>query len=246
MTIQSPRYQLVMLALSVFALVIIVLEGVYRADAEVEKLLDYADNAVCAAFFVDFLVSFARAPRKWRYLATWGWLDLISSVPTLDVARWGRLARIARVTRVLRALRASRMLSEILLRKRGQSVALAAALLAIFLVIGSSVAILRFEDVSGSNIRTAADAVWWAFATITTVGYGDHFPITGEGRLTAAILMTAGVGLFGVFSAALAAWFIAPGEKAIDAEITALRSEIAALRELIEQRLPDRWPNEER
>jgi voltage-gated potassium channel len=240
MTIQSPRYQLVMLALSVFALVIIVLEGVYRADAEVEKLLDYADNAVCAAFFVDFLVSLARAPRKWRYLATWGWLDLISSVPTLDVARWGRLARIARVTRVLRALRASRMLSEILLRKRGQSVALAAALLAIFLVIGSSVAILRFEDVSGSNIRTAADAVWWTFATITTVGYGDHFPITGEGRLTAAILMTAGVGLFGVFSAALAAWFIAPGEKAIDAEITALRSEIAALRELIEQRLPDR------
>jgi voltage-gated potassium channel len=240
MTIQSPRYQLVMLALSVFALVIIVLEGVYRADAEVEKLLDYADNAVCAAFFVDFLVSLARAPRKWRYLATWGWLDLISSVPTLDVARWGRLARIARVTRVLRALRASRMLSEILLRKRGQSVALAAALLAIFLVIGSSVAILRFEDVSGSNIRTAADAVWWAFATITTVGYGDHFPITGEGRLTAAILMTAGVGLFGVFSAALAAWFIAPGEKAIDAEITALRSEIAALRELLEQRLPDR------
>lgn len=80
--------------------------------------------------------------------------------------------------------------------------------------------------------------MWWAFATITTVGYGDRFPVSGEGRLIAAILMTAGVGLFGAFSAALAAWFLAPEEEATDQEIANLRAELAAIRQLLEERLP--------
>ena len=71
-----------------------------------------------------------------------------------------------------------------------------------------SIAVLHFETDPESNIRTAEDALWWAFATITTVGYGDCYPVTWEGRLIATILMCAGVGLFGTFSAFLAAWFI--------------------------------------
>jgi voltage-gated potassium channel len=200
-------------------------------------VLEHADDFICVVFLIDFGLSLYRAPNRWRYLATWGWLDLLSSVPAFDAARWGRLARIARLSRVLRALRASRLLSKMLFRERGQSAALAAALLALFLVVGSSAAILRFEDLAGSNIKTADDAVWWAFTTITTVGYGDRYPVTGEGRFIAAILMTAGVGLFGAFSAALAAWFLAPEDEATDAEIAALRAEIAALRQIIEERM---------
>src|SRR5215208_1218919 len=135
----SPRYQLFMLVLCVFALMITGLEGVFRNDAEIDKILDTADNFICVAFLADFAFSFRRAPRKWRYFATWGWLDLLSSIPSLNVARWGRIARIARLSRVLRALRASRVLSTILFHKRGQSVVLAAALLALFLIVGSSV-----------------------------------------------------------------------------------------------------------
>ena len=229
-----------MLALCVFALIITALEGAFHFDEEVDRVLDTADNVVCIAFLADFVLSFARAPRKMRYLATWGWLDLVSSVPSLDVARWGRIARIARLSRVLRALRASRVLSTVLFRKRGQSVVLAAALLASFLIIGCSVAILRFENVEGANITTASDAVWWAFATITTVGYGERYPVTVEGRVIAAILMTAGVGLFGAFSAALAAWFLAPEDHQTDREIAELRAEIVALARLIDERLPPR------
>lgn len=231
----SARYQLLMLVLCVFSLGIIVLDGVFRRDPEIVKVLDYADNAVCVVFLADFVVSLARAPRKWRYLATWGWLDLLSSVPALDVARWGRIARIVRLARVFRALRASRDLSVLLLRHGGRSMALAAALLALFLIVGSSVAILRFETLQSSNIQTAGDAVWWAFTTITTVGYGDRYPVTAEGRLIAMILMTAGVGLFGAFSASLAAWFLAPEDEETEEELAALRAEVAALRESIEQ-----------
>jgi voltage-gated potassium channel len=232
----SLSYQLFMLVLCVCALVIMLLEAIFRRDAQTLRVLEHADNLICVAFLADFALTLYRAPNRWRYLVTWGWVDLLSSVPALDGARWGRVARIARLSRVFRALRASRALSRMLFRERGQSAALAAALLALFLIVGSSAAILRFEDRAESNIKTADDAMWWAFTTITTVGYGDRFPVTGEGRFIAAILMTAGVGLFGAFSAALAAWFLAPDDQATDAELAGLRAEIAALRQIIEER----------
>ena len=232
-----PAYQLFMLVLCVFALGVLVLQAVFRADREIAAVLEYADHFICVIFLGDFVLSLVRAPRRWEYVRTWGWLDLLSSVPSFDVARWGRIARIARITRVLRALRASRMLTQVLFRQRGQSAALAAALIALFLIVGSSAAILHFEDVPGGNIKTADDAVWWAFATITTVGYGDRFPVSPEGRLIAALLMTGGVGLFSAFSAALAAWFLAPDERATENELAAVRAELGALRALIDERL---------
>ena len=75
-------------------------------------------------------------------------------------------------------------------------------------VIFSSIAILEFENEVNSNIKTAEDAIWWSYVTITTVGYGDKFPITTEGRIIGAILMTTGVGIFGTFTALVSSWFI--------------------------------------
>lgn len=231
----APVYQLFMLALCVLALAGIVVQNVFRLDPEIELVLDYADFIICVAFAVDFLVSLWTAERRMKYLLTWGWLDLLSSIPTLDITRWGRLARIARISRVLRGLRATRLLTRAILRKRSQSTFAAATLLALILVIGSSTVILHFETAPESNIRTADDALWWAFATITTVGYGDKYPVTTEGRVVAALLMTAGVGLFGAFSAALAAWFLIPEGQATEAELARLREEIAALRRVVER-----------
>jgi voltage-gated potassium channel len=227
-----------MLALCVFALVLQLLQAVFRGRAEITTILEYADYFLCVVFLVDFGISLKNAPSKWRYFITWGWLDLLSSVPALDAARWARLARIARLARVLRALRASRALSRALFRDRGRAAVLAASLLAFFLIIGSSAAIVHFEANPESNIRDADDALWWSFTTITTVGYGDRFPLTPEGRVIAVLLMTAGVGLFSTLSAALAAWLLAPEGEATDAELVALRAEIASLRALLDERLP--------
>lgn len=231
----APTYQLFMLALCVLALVVLVAQNAFRLDPEVETLLTYADTAICAAFLLDFLITLRRAPDRRRYLLTWGWVDLISSIPTLDLARWGRIARIARIARVLRGVRATRLVMKAILRQRAQSTSMAAALLAFLLILGCSTAILHFEQPPDSNIRTAEDAIWWAFTTITTVGYGDRYPITTEGRAIAALLMIGGVGIFGAISASLAAWFLAPEERETDDEIAALRQEIASLRQAIER-----------
>jgi voltage-gated potassium channel Kch len=79
--------------------------------------------------------------------------------------------------------------------------------LSTLLIVFSSIGILQVENSPDSNIRGPEDALWWSVVTITTVGYGDRFPITTEGRFIGAVLMVAGIGLFAVLSGAFAAWF---------------------------------------
>ncbi len=229
----STGYQLFMLVLCLYALAALAAQSAVKLAPETRGILDYADYAVCAMFLCDFLISLWQAPDRRRYLLTWGWVDLLSSIPTVDAARWGRAARVLRIFRVLRGLRATKILASLLMRRRAQNTALAGGLLALLLVIFCSIAMLHFEAEPESNIKSAEDAVWWAFATITTVGYGDRYPVTSEGRFVAAILMCAGVALFGTFSGFLAAWFIGPQdpeESGVREELTAIRQELAELR----------------
>lgn len=229
----SATYQFAMVVLCLYALLALAVETTVRIDPQIRSVLEYADYAVCTIFLLDFFVSLWRAPRRLHYFLTWGWVDLLSSLPALDIARWGRIARILRVLRVLRGLRATKLIAAAVLRHRAQNSFLAASLIALLLVVFSSVAMLHFESGPASNIKTAEDAIWWSLTTITTVGYGDRFPVTSEGRFIAAILMCAGVGLFGILSGFLASWFLESGDKSGNAEIEALRQEIAALREAL-------------
>jgi voltage-gated potassium channel len=234
---------LLMLVLSLFAIAALGVEVAMRLKPEIRAVLDYADYAICVLFGCDFAVSLYRAPNRRRYFFRWGWLDLLSSIPVLSVARWGRIARVARVFRVLRGVRATREITAVILKERARNTFLAAGLLALMLVVVCSIAMLHFETTRDANIRTAEDAVWWSFSTITTVGYGDRYPVTSEGRFVAVILMCAGVGLFGTLSGFLATWFLGHRHDDHESDLTALRKEIGALRELIEQRARDGAPS---
>lgn len=229
----STGYQLFMLVLCLYSLGILAFQAAGPAEPTTRVILDYADFAVCLVFLGDFLISLVRAENRWRYFVTWGWLDLLSSIPAVDVTRWGRAARILRIFRVLRGLRATHLLAELVLKRRAQNAMLAVALLALILVTFCSIAVLHFESGPDANIKSADDAVWWAFATITTVGYGDRYPITSEGRMVAVLLMVSGVGLFGTFSGFLASWFVDEGDDAAKAELAAMRAEVARLTDAV-------------
>lgn len=231
----SP-YQLFMLVLCLYALLALAMHAFLTLDDETRRLLEWADNVVCLLFLVDFVVSFSRAEKRWRYLVTWGWIDLLSSIPTVDPLRWGRAARILRIFRVLRGVRATKLIVTFLLNRRAESAALSAALISLLLLIFSSIAVLQFENIPEANIKGAGDALWWAFVTMTTVGYGDRFPVTIEGRMVGGLLMTAGVGLFGTLSGFVAAWFLTPNRERQESELEQLRLEIRQLRELIERK----------
>jgi voltage-gated potassium channel len=231
---QNARpYELFMLILSLFALAAMATNTFNLINDEGQIILEWADIFVCMLFFTDFFISLYRAPKRLRYFFTWGWIDLLSSIPTIDILRWGRVARILRVFRVLRALKAAKIITAFILDRRGESAFLAATLLSILLVTFSSIAILQLETALDSNIKGPGDAVWWSLVTLTTVGYGDRFPVTDAGRIIGVILMVAGVGLFGTLSGFIASWFLSPTQKKEESEIGLLRSEIAELKALV-------------
>jgi voltage-gated potassium channel len=233
---RKPRaaYQLFMLALCVYALLALAVERFVPLSDDIKRLIEYADFGVCLVFFADFLVSLVSAPDRWRYLVTWGWVDLLSSIPTVDALRMGRAVRVMRIFRVLRGVRATKLIAGFVLERRAEGAFLAAALVTFLLLLVTSASVLHFETLPESNIKGPEDALWWAFATITTVGYGDRFPVSTEGRLVGALLMTAGVGLFGTFSGFVASWFLAPSSRERETEAAALRRELAEVRTMIE------------
>jgi voltage-gated potassium channel len=227
-------YQLFMLGLCIYVLLALGATTLFEFSEDTRTVIDYLDAGICTLFFLDFCVSFARAPNRSRYFATWGWIDLVSSIPMLPVLRVGRAGRILRIFRLLRGFRSTKILSEFILMRRAEGVFLAAALLSILLIAFASIAILLVETVPEANIKSAEDAMWWAYVTITTVGYGDRYPVTTEGRLIGAGLMTAGVGLFGTFTGFVASWFLSPQQKEQESELQILHQELRVIKERLD------------
>lgn len=203
---------ILILVLSIYVLVALMLDTFVKLPPEVSRMLTLIDNIICGIFLFDFAQRFYKAENKLKFMK-WGWIDLISSIPTLDFMRAGRALRLIRLLRILRAFRSTKHLVQHIFKSRTQGALTSAAVIAILMVIFSSIAILQVETDPNSNIKTAEDAIWWAYVTITTVGYGDKFPVTTEGRIIAALLMTVGVGLFGTFTAFLASWFVEQTKK---------------------------------
>lgn len=229
--------QIITLCLSVYVLIIMVVEVLVPLTQQVQTLLGYIDVFVCSIFMTDFFVNLRRAPSKAAFLR-WGWIDFVSSIPFISSLRIGRLARIARILRVLRAFRSVTALMRYIFSNRRSNSLAAVSTMSFLLLVFGAVGIVQFETAQDSNIKGAGDALWWAISTMTTVGYGDRFPTTAEGRLVAVILMVAGVGLFGVFTGYVSSLFVDSGvkeqndmESRILEEIRDLRQQVARLAE---------------
>jgi voltage-gated potassium channel len=220
--------QIVILFLSGYVLIAMFIETVFHLSDDVSHILMVADNAVCLVFIADFSYRLIRAKNKIGYLK-WGWIDLVSSIPSITFLRWGRAVRVIRILRVIRAFRSTKVLFAFLFKNRANGTFASVAMISFLLVIFSSITILNVETDPNSNIKSPEDALWWAVVTITTVGYGDRYPATTEGRIIAAFLMIAGVGLFGTFTAYVASIFMGPKQ---EKEISLEEKVLARLDEL--------------
>ncbi|MGW2642013.1 potassium channel family protein [Streptomyces sp. NPDC001348] len=208
------------------------------ANPLMTSLCTATEWVVWGAFAVDYLMRLALTPLRRQFVRT-HWIDLCAVVlPMLQPLRLLRM-----VATLLLVGRRARMASQIRLTTYvGGAV--------VGLLMFGSLAVLSVERESPQgNIRTLGDAVWWSFTTMTTVGYGDHAPTTGLGRMIAVGLMLSGIALLGVVTANIAAWFISRFEKDdveerrqteaianLAEEVRLLRAEIAALASREEER----------
>lgn len=154
-------------------------------------------TTVWIAFAVDYVVNLLLAPDRRQWFIGHLWELAIVALPML------------RPLRLLRLLSIVAMLHRVGLTAFRGRVAVYVVATTALLVLVAGIAVLDAEQNSaGANITNIGDAWWWAFATITTVGYGDFFPITLAGRLVAVVLMGCGVALLGSVTALLASWLI--------------------------------------
>jgi voltage-gated potassium channel len=209
----SSVLNLMVIVLSVYVLTALLIDLIFKLPPETERVLDMLDNLICVFFLFEFCVRFYRAENKLKFMR-WGWIDIISSIPTLNMFRAGRIFYLLRLIRVLRAFRSTRQLMFHIFKNRPRGTFTTAFIGAMLMVIFSSITILQVENAPNSNITTAEDAIWWAYVTITTCSYGEYYPVTLPGRIIAAILMTSGVGLFGTFTGFVASWFVHDDKKA--------------------------------
>lgn len=227
-------HQLIMLVLSVYVVVALLIRELVPMHEQSRQLLDQIDTGICLYFMYDFFIRLYQAPNKREFLR-WGWIDLLASIPALDWFRLGQLVRVFRILRMVRSFRSIRDFLHYLFREKANGTLAVVLLSSVLLMIFGAIAILYVERVPEANIKTPSDALWWAFVTITTVGYGDRFPITTAGRLIAAVLMVAGVGLFGTFTGYVANFFVVDEQEQTDNDVQRLIQEVRQLRQKIEE-----------
>lgn len=179
--------------LSLLSIAIISLTFFLDIDAELLRLLEYFDFILCLFFFGDFIKQLTTTENKWRYFYTYGWIDLLSSIPVINELRYARVLRIFRVIRVIKSIK---LLNDFLINHKKQTLFGTVVLLIILSIFVCTFFVLHVEEHVG-NIQTAEDALWWAFITVTTVGYGDYYPITNEGKLISSFIIINGLIGFG-------------------------------------------------
>jgi voltage-gated potassium channel len=213
---RSNAYNLFILVLTLFSLTIMVLL-LLPLDPESKRLLQIYDNVICLIFLGDFAYSLSGSrPRREYFVYQRGWLDLLGSIPTLGffeltaLFRLARLSRLARVTRLLRGNNRRELVRDMIVN-RGQYASFITLLAAGMILSSASFLVLQAESQSpDANIKTGADAIWWGFVTITTVGYGDRFPVTLAGRLVGLFVMLTGVGIIAALASILASVLVPP------------------------------------
>jgi voltage-gated potassium channel len=254
MSRRGTAYNLFIFILTIISLVIMVVLLLPLDDSTI-GLLQFYDNLICVIFLLDFFINLRASPKKSDYfIKEGGWLDLLGSIPSLGVTfkysglfRLARLSRLSRIARLLGRKQRGDLLREIV-QNRGEYAAFITILMTIIILSTASVLVLQFEGRSpDANIKTGWDAFWYSVVTITTVGYGDRYPVTTAGRITAMFIMFMGVGIIGALASILSSVLVgspsAPPEEqapqpeltsSIEEELKSIKNELGEVRRLLE------------
>ncbi len=208
--LRSPGYELFILVVSVMSLVnfaLLVLPLHFGLD--IRGLIMAMEPIITVVLLSDFGLRLREAKgHRWRYMnLEGGWLDFLGSLP------FCRLLRLFRVVRVIRQFGKygwRNVFRWFIANRASGALFMVLTLLFLVLEIGG-ILVLHFEaGHPGANIETGGEALWWGVVTISTVGYGNLYPVTGGGEITATVMIFAGVAIVGIFTAWAASTFLSP------------------------------------
>lgn len=216
-----------MMAVSILWLPILIIPIVVHLSNGLAETFAAIDYTVWALFVVEYFVKLYLAPDRGKFIRHHV-LDLvIIAVPFL------RPLRALRIIRLLRLARVGVVMAEVLRRARSilTHKGLHFILLAVLVVVlvGAAIEVAAEGNASGSNIHTYGQALWWAIVTITTVGYGDRFPVTAAGQGVAVVLMLVGIGLVGTLTATIASYFVEEKQNDLEDRLERMESLLTQL-----------------
>jgi voltage-gated potassium channel len=220
-----------LLILSVALLPLIIWPAVDSSlSGSTRHLINAIDYGIWAVFAVEYLLKLLLAPKRWRFFRSHVFELLLVVFPML------RPLRIVRSARALRLLGLARLVSaagsgakEARSSLSSRTATYAVLLFGLLLLVASAVVLDAERRAPGSNIQGFGDALWWGVVTISSVGYGDHYPVTAVGRAVASVVIILGLALISVMTASFAAWLVKQEEQVEDARITELTKQVAVM-----------------
>jgi voltage-gated potassium channel len=209
--LKDASYEFFIVAISILAVVNLIIILIVPIE-EMDEVLRIVNIAISILFLVDFFYRLLSAPSKRGYLfKSWGWLDFLGSLPFMG-AQILRLLRAIRIIRLMREYGRSALSEDVRKNRAGSALASASLLVILVLQFGSYLIIGIESKSPQANIVDPLDALWWSVVTIATVGYGDQYPVTIQGRLIGTVIIISGVFLFTVLTGFLAKKFFSKHE----------------------------------
>lgn len=204
---ETKPLSLLSLFLSFMALIVISLLLFAPISSSTRSILIGLDFIICSLFMLQLSVDLIRSTDRVQFMKT-HWIDFVASIPLIEPLRF---ARVFHIFRVILVIRSGEAILKQLARNRHETT-LVSILLILTLLITAGAALMLWAESSDphANINHIGDAVWWAFVTVSTVGYGDHYPVTALGKVLAAGIIICGVGLFGMTSGLITSLLSSP------------------------------------
>jgi voltage-gated potassium channel len=202
-------FEVVVLTFTIYILFSLGWQILVPVDPEVVKLLSFFDMISCIIFLIDWYRRFQMAENRLKFSLI-NSLDLIASIPFLYVFTYVGYVKFIRLIRIFRIIKIFGGVNRVIYYLRTNkihAIKLIFSIMFLMIMITSPVLILNVEHNVG-NIKTAEQALWWSYCTLSTIGYGDFYPVTTVGRILAVFVSVGGISLFGLASGITIDYFV--------------------------------------